>query len=67
MEYRIEHDSMEALVEADKYFGAQTAGSLSNFKIGTEKDPRGYKSIAYLGLDLCHNKPTAGFQKKRRI
>ena len=40
MEYRIEHDSMGSIeVPADKYYGAQTARSLSNFKIGTEKIP----------------------------
>ena len=38
MNYRIETDSMgEIRVPADKYYGAQTARSLMNFKIGTEK------------------------------
>jgi len=40
MEYRIETDSMgEVKVPADKYYGAQTARSLMNFKIGGEKFP----------------------------
>ena len=40
MEYRIEHDSMgEVQVPADRYYGAQTARSLSNFKIGKDKMP----------------------------
>ena len=35
MEYRKEHDSMgEVLVPADRYYGAQTARSRENFKIG---------------------------------
>jgi len=41
MEYRIETDTMgEMKVPADKYYGCQTARSLSNFKIGTERMPR---------------------------
>jgi len=41
MEYRIETDSMgEIKVPADVYYGAQTARSLSNFKIGGERMPR---------------------------
>ena len=41
MEYRIETDSMgEIKVPNDKYYGAQTARSLMNFKIGGEKFPR---------------------------
>ncbi|MGB9665273.1 MAG: class II fumarate hydratase, partial [Ignavibacteria bacterium] len=40
MEYRIETDSMgEVKVPADRYYGAQTARSLMNFKIGGEKFP----------------------------
>lgn len=40
MEYRIETDSMgEMKVPSDKYYGAQTARSLMNFKIGGEKFP----------------------------
>lgn len=41
MEYRIETDSMgEIKVPSDKYYGAQTARSLMNFKIGGERFPR---------------------------
>jgi len=41
MNYRIEKDSMgEIKVPADKYYGAQTARSLMNFKIGGERFPR---------------------------
>ena len=41
MEFRIENDSMgEINVPSDKYFGAQTARSLMNFKIGGERFPR---------------------------
>lgn len=41
MQYRIETDTMgEVHVPADKYYGAQTARSLMNFKIGGEKFPR---------------------------
>jgi len=40
MEYRIETDTMgEMKVPKDKYYGAQTARSLTNFKIGGEKFP----------------------------
>lgn len=40
MEYRIETDSMgEIKVPSNKYYGAQTARSLMNFKIGGEKFP----------------------------
>jgi fumarate hydratase, class II len=40
MEYRIETDSMgEIKVPSDKYYGAQTARSLMNFKIGGERFP----------------------------
>lgn len=50
MEYRIEHDSMgDVEVPADKYYGAQTARSLENFKIGNEKIPLEIiKAFAYL-------------------
>ena len=50
MEYRIEHDSMGSIkVPVDKYYGAQTARSLSNFKIGTEKIPAEViRAFAYL-------------------
>jgi fumarate hydratase class II len=41
MEYRIETDTMgEVKVPADKYYGAQTARSLMNFKIGDDRFPR---------------------------
>jgi len=40
MNYRIETDSMgEIKVPTDKYYGAQTARSLMNFKIGGERMP----------------------------
>jgi len=40
MDYRIERDTMGELeVPADRYYGAQTARSLINFPIGTEKMP----------------------------
>ncbi len=49
MEYRIETDSMgEIKVPADKYYGAQTARSLMNFKIGGERFPR--ELIRALGI-----------------
>ncbi len=41
MDYRVETDTMgEVKVPADKYYGAQTARSLMNFKIGGDKFPR---------------------------
>jgi fumarate hydratase, class II len=41
MTYRIETDTMgEVQVPADKYYGAQTARSLMNFRIGYERMPR---------------------------
>lgn len=41
MEYRIETDTMgEIQVPTDKYYGAQTARSLMNFKIGGETMPK---------------------------
>ena len=50
MEYRIEHDSMGTVeVPVDKYYGAQTARSLSNFKISTETIPMEViRAFAYL-------------------
>ena len=49
MEYRVESDSMgEVKVPADKYYGAQTARSLMNFKIGEEHFPR--ELIRALGI-----------------
>ena len=41
MEYRVETDTMGQIeVPNDKYYGAQTARSLMNFKIGGEKMPK---------------------------
>lgn len=41
MDFRIETDTMgEVKVPVDKYYGAQTARSLMNFKIGGERFPR---------------------------
>ncbi|MCB2230021.1 class II fumarate hydratase [bacterium] len=41
MEFRTETDSMgEIQVPADRYYGAQTARSLKNFRIGGERMPR---------------------------
>lgn len=41
MDYRIETDTMgEIKVPADRYYGAQTARSLMNFRIGGERMPR---------------------------
>ena len=49
MEYRIETDTMgEVKVPTDKYYGAQTARSLMNFKIGNERFPR--ELIRALGI-----------------
>ncbi|MEE8404631.1 MAG: class II fumarate hydratase [candidate division Zixibacteria bacterium] len=49
MSFRTESDSMgEVKVPSDKYYGAQTARSLENFKIGDEKMPR--EIIRALGL-----------------
>jgi fumarate hydratase class II len=49
MEYRVETDSMgEIKVPSDKYYGAQTARSLDNFKIGGERFPR--ELIRALGI-----------------
>lgn len=49
MEYRNEKDTMgEVKVPADKYYGAQTARSLVNFKIGSERFPR--EIIRALGI-----------------
>jgi fumarate hydratase class II len=49
MDYRIETDSMgEVQVPSDKYYGAQTARSLMNFKIGGERFPR--ELIRALGI-----------------
>jgi fumarate hydratase class II len=49
MTYRIESDSMGDLrVPADRYYGAQTARSLINFKIGGDRFPR--EMIRALGI-----------------
>ncbi|MBC7473256.1 MAG: class II fumarate hydratase [Candidatus Sericytochromatia bacterium] len=49
MDYRIETDSMgEINVPTDKYYGAQTARSLMNFKIGGDRFPR--EIIRALGI-----------------
>jgi fumarate hydratase class II len=49
MDFRIETDSMgEIQVPANKYYGAQTARSLMNFKIGGERFPR--ELIRALGI-----------------
>ncbi|MFH2056832.1 MAG: class II fumarate hydratase, partial [bacterium] len=49
MDYRTETDTMgEIKVPADKYYGAQTARSLMNFKIGGERFPR--ELIRALGI-----------------
>ncbi len=49
MDYRIETDSMgEIKVPTNKYYGAQTARSLMNFKIGGERFPR--EIIRALGI-----------------
>ncbi len=49
MEYRIETDTMgEVKVPSDKYYGAQTARSLMNFKIGGERFPA--EMIRALGI-----------------
>jgi len=49
MDFRIETDSMgEIQVPTNKYYGAQTARSLMNFKIGGERFPR--ELIKALGI-----------------
>ncbi|HEY7546728.1 MAG TPA: class II fumarate hydratase [Blastocatellia bacterium] len=49
MKFRIETDTMgEIEVPEDKYYGAQTARSLANFKIGGERFPREF--IRALGV-----------------
>ena len=49
MDYRLENDPMgEVQVPADKYYGSQTARSLANFRIGTERMPREF--IRALGI-----------------
>jgi fumarate hydratase class II len=49
MATRTEHDSMgEVVVPAERYYGAQTARSLLNFPIGTERMPK--EIVRALGL-----------------
>ncbi|MEO5929869.1 MAG: class II fumarate hydratase [Candidatus Kapaibacterium sp.] len=49
MNYRIERDTMgEMQVPTDRYYGAQTARSLENFKIGGDRFPR--ELIRALGI-----------------
>ncbi|MBZ0264071.1 class II fumarate hydratase [bacterium] len=49
MDYRIERDTMgEIKVPADRYYGAQTARSLKNFKIGQDRMTR--EMIRALGI-----------------
>jgi fumarate hydratase class II len=49
MEYRIETDTMGKIeVPVDRYYGAQTARSLMNFKIGGDRFPR--EMIRALGI-----------------
>ncbi|HMQ53426.1 MAG TPA: class II fumarate hydratase [Anaerolineae bacterium] len=49
MEYRIESDTMGKIeVPVDRYYGAQTARSLMNFKIGGDRFPR--EMIRALGI-----------------
>ena len=63
MEYRKEHDSMgEVLVPADRYYGAQTARSLENFKIG----PRMPMAVvhAFGGLKLAAARVNARLSPK---
>ena len=49
MDYRTETDAMgEVQVPADKYYGAQTARSLANFRIGDDRFPR--ELIRALGI-----------------
>ena len=66
MEYRIEHDSMGSIkVPVDKYYGAQTARSLSNFKIGTEKiPPEIIRAFAYLKAACASTNLELGKLKK---
>ena len=46
MSVRIEKDTFGPIeVPADKYWGAQTQRSLQNFRIGWEKQGRGYLAV----------------------
>ena len=47
MSYRVETDTMgEIKVPSNKYYGAQTARSLMNFKIGGERMPKELKELS---------------------
>ena len=49
MKFRIETDSMgKEKIPVDKFYGAQTARSLANFKIGKDHFPREF--IRALGI-----------------
>jgi fumarate hydratase class II len=56
MSYRIEKDSIgEVKVPADKYYGAQTFRSFTNFEIGIEKMPiEIIRAFAYLKKSAAH-------------
>lgn len=62
MSYRMETDSMgEIQVPEDKYFGAQTARSLKNFKIGTDHFPREMiRALGILKLAAARTNQTLG-------
>jgi fumarate hydratase class II len=51
MDFRLESDSMGGMkIPANKYYGAQTARSLMNFKIGGETMPK--ELIKAFGIKL---------------
>ncbi len=51
MEYRIEHDSMgEMKVPADRYWGAQTERSRTNFPIGAGREPMPEEIVRAFGI-----------------
>ena len=63
MSYRIEHDTMgEVQVPADKYWGAQTERSRTNFKIGPEASmPQEIiKAFAYLKKAAAYTNADCG-------
>lgn len=57
MNYRIEKDTMgEIQVPSDKYYGAQTARSLMNFKIGGDRFPRELiRALGILKKSCCND------------
>lgn len=60
MKYRKEKDSLgRVLVPSDKYYGAQTTRSLSNFRIGSEKMP---KELIYALAILKHAAALTNYQ-----